>query len=72
VRRRSSRIGAPRLFKPKNCLLGARLEQMDDANTEIPIADEGIMGAEPNRLFLKRDHLLDRSGVKLALSKSSD
>src|SRR5437016_5222709 len=51
VRPRKSRIGAPRLFDPKDRLSGTRLQQMNHANPPIPIDDARITRAEADGLF---------------------
>jgi hypothetical protein len=64
------RIGAARLFEPDDCLVGARLQQMHNPDLEIPIADVGITGTEPDGLPHERNRLLYRPDVELALAKS--
>jgi len=66
MRSRISRIGGARLFEPNNRLLGARLQQMNHANSPVPITDVGITRAEADGLLLGRKRLLCRPGVKFA------
>ena len=65
------RIGAPRLLKPLDRLVGARLQQMNHANPPVQIADAGIARAEPDRLLLRHDRAFDRTGQKFAVPQRS-
>src|SRR6516165_2657549 len=45
---------------------------MDHADPPIPVRQARITWAEADRLFLRRDRLLDRTGEKLALTEAGN
>src|SRR6516162_8829982 len=45
---------------------------MDHADPPIPVRQARITWAEADRLFLRRDRLLDRTGEKLALAEAGN
>ena len=59
-------IEIARLFEPRDRLVGARLQQMDDANPEIPDTEQIIARAETDGLLVQRDCILDQARLKLA------
>jgi hypothetical protein len=69
VRLRMPRIEVARLFEPRDRLVCARLQQMEDADPEIPDTQQVVAGAEADRLLVKRDRVLDQPGLKLTLGE---
>jgi hypothetical protein len=59
-----------RFFKPDDRLVDMRLQQICGSHQVVVMADVGITRAEANGLLHQRDHLLYRSGVKLAPSET--
>src|ERR1700730_10262324 len=51
-------IGSPRPFDPKDCFCGARLQQMNHANSPVPVSDVGIAWTKTDGLLLSRKRLL--------------
>ena len=52
MRSRMNGIGVTRLFEPRDRLVGARLQQVDCANSLIPNTDQRITGAKAEGLLL--------------------
>src|SRR5215471_16855535 len=67
MRRIGSRPRAPSLFQPGDGLVGARLQQMYEADPGIPPPYARVAGAQPDGLLGKRNSLLIRAaGQELA------
>src|SRR5690242_13820835 len=53
-------------FEPVNCLIDPRLNQMSLADTEIPVEEFGITGAELDCALLSGYRLIHRTDIGLA------
>src|SRR5215831_3389354 len=66
MRAGKSRIAAARPLDPQDCLIQARLQEMNHADPPKPVRNIRIARAKPDGLLLRRNNLLQLPRVELA------